>query len=169
MQSVSEKQPKFQSIWVYSLMIILSFVAFLYFTNIFVGIENFSNLISIACIYIIIPSLLVILSIYALIQFKKIKEISKKPLLLLTCAFILWFAAEQTWNFYEHVLEIDPYPSLADLFYITAPIVMFFALISYLKSLNYKISKNKIILSSRNCTYSFDSFITHYFSSWYRR
>ena len=147
MQSVSEKQPKFQSIWIYSLVIILSFVAFLYLANIFVGIENFSNLISIP-VYTIIPSLLVILSIYALIQFKKIKEISKKPLLLLTCAFILWFAAEQTWNFYEHVLEIDPYPSLADLFYITAPIVMFFALISYLKSLNYKISKNKIIFSS---------------------
>ena len=48
-------------------------------------------------------------------------------------AFSCWFIAEQTWNLYEHVLEIDPYPSAADFFYLAAPIFMFIALLIFLK------------------------------------
>ena len=142
----SPKRSTFQSIWAYSLILVLSTVVFLFLINISVGIENFSTLISLP-LYTIIPSILVILSIYALIQSNKIKDISKKPLFFFTCSFVLWFAAEQTWNIYLHILDIDPYPSLADFFYISALISMFIALVLFLKSQNYKITKNKLIFS----------------------
>ena len=141
-----EKRPKFQSIWAYSLIIVLSVVASLYLINIFSGIENFSTLISLPA-YTIITSILVIVSLYAIIQSNKIKTISKKPLFFLTCSFVLWFAAELTWNIYLHILDIDPYPSPADFFYISALVSMFIALTLFLKSQNYKISRNKLIFS----------------------
>jgi len=59
-----------------------------------------------------------------------------------------WFAAEQTWNLYEHVLDIDPYPSAADFFYIIAPIFMLISLTIFLKSTGKKISKKNITFAS---------------------
>ena len=99
-------------------------------------------------LYTIIPGILVILTIYALTQSNKNLKVVKNPLFFLVCAFSLWFAAEQTWNIYDLILNIDPYPSIADFFYISAPIIMFISLILFLKSLHNKISKKKIIFSS---------------------
>ena len=91
---------------------------------------------------------LVILGIWAITVSDKIKEIQKKSLILLVISFTLWFAAEQTWNLYEHVLDIDPYPSIADLFYLAAPITMFFSLILFLKPFKKQISKKIIVFAS---------------------
>ncbi|MFB5627819.1 MAG: sensor histidine kinase, partial [Nitrosarchaeum sp.] len=99
-------------------------------------------------IYTVIPGILVILSILALSKADKIQEIPKKSLLFLTISFSLWFAAEQTWNLYEHVLEIDPYPSIADLFYISAPIFMVISILLFLHPLQNKIKKTTIIIAS---------------------
>jgi hypothetical protein len=99
-------------------------------------------------VYTIVPGLLVVLSIWAITKSETIQEIPKKSLVFLVFAFSSWFIAEQTWNLYEHVLDIDPYPSMADFFYLAAPIFMFVSLTFFLKSTEKKISKKMILFSS---------------------
>ena len=109
--------------------------------------EYFSDYISLP-LYTIIPGTLIILSIWALARADKIEDISKKSLLFLSISFISWFTAELTWNLFRHVLEIDPYPSIADFFYIAAPMFMFISLILFLQPLQNKIKKTHVIFSS---------------------
>ncbi|MGI0056101.1 MAG: sensor histidine kinase [Nitrosarchaeum sp.] len=123
---------------------IISIITLLYTANSFVSVEYFSNYISLP-IYTVTLGTLLILSIWALSRADKIHEISKKSLYFLVFSFILWFAAEETWNLYQHVLGIDPYPSIADFFYILAPIFMFISLIIFLKPLKNKIKKTDLI------------------------
>jgi len=141
------RKSKFPLFWAYSLIGTLSIISFLYFTNTIIGIENFSNTVSLPA-YTIIPGMLVILSIWAITKSESIQEIPKKSLVFLALSFSCWFIAEQTWNLYEHVLDIDPYPSMADFFYLAAPIFMFVSLIIFLKSTEKKISKKMILFSS---------------------
>ena len=119
----------------------------LYITNHMVSMEYFSDYISLP-MYTIIPGALIILSIWALTKTDKIEDISKKSLLFLTISFISWFAAELTWNLFKHVLGIDPYPSIADFFYIAAPIFMFISLIVFLQPIQNKIKKTHWIFAS---------------------
>ncbi len=114
--------------------------------NNLIGIKNFSDHISLP-LYIIVPGILVLLSILALTQSHKIKEISKWSLLFLALSFTVLLAAEQTWNLYEHVLNIDPYPSIADFFYLSAPILMFVSLVIFLKPISNKIPKKNILFA----------------------
>ncbi len=115
-------------------------IVILFVMNNLIGIENFSDYISLP-LYIIVPGILVLLSILALTQSHKIKEISKWSLLFLALSFTASLEAEQTWNLYEHVLDIDPYPSIADFFYLSAPILMFVSLMIFLKPISNKIPK----------------------------
>jgi len=147
MNQDSNQKSKFPYIWTYSLIGTLIVIASLYFVNISIGIENFSNTISLSA-YTIIPGILVVLSIWAITKSETIQEIPKNSLVFLVFAFSSWFIAEQTWNLYEHVLDIDPYPSMADFFYLAAPIFMFVSLIFFLKSTEKKISKKMILFSS---------------------
>jgi signal transduction histidine kinase len=135
-----DKRKKFRSIWAYSLGSILIIIVSLYFTNISIGIENFSNTVSLA-VYTIIPGTLVILSIWAITRAETIQELPRNSLIFLVLSFFSWFIAEQTWNLYEHVLDIDPYPSVADFFYLAAPIFMLISLTIFIKSTRKKISK----------------------------
>jgi signal transduction histidine kinase len=137
---------RFFSIWVISFISTLAIILSLYFTNINLGIENFSNIVSLPA-YTIIPGILVILSIWAVTRSDSIKELPKKSLIFLSLSFTFWFLAEQTWNLYEHVFEIDPYPSLADFFYISAPIFMLIAISIFLKSTGKKTSRKNIIFA----------------------
>ncbi|MBS3921634.1 MAG: GHKL domain-containing protein [Nitrosarchaeum sp.] len=118
----------------------------LYSINNIVSIEYFSEYISLP-VYTIIPGVLTIMAIWALSSADKIKEISKKSLIFLVLSFCLWFAAEQTWNLYEHVLDIDPYPSIADFFYISAPIFMFISLVIFLRQLHEHIKKKHVVFA----------------------
>lgn len=125
----------------------ISSLSVLYLINNIVSIEYFSKYISLP-VYTIIPGMLIILSIWALSRADKIQDISKKSLFFLVLSFVSWFAAEQTWNLYEHVLAIDPYPSIADFFYISAPILMFISLIIFLQSQRSKIKKTDVIFAN---------------------
>lgn len=133
-------------IWIISPAVVVSLIVILFILNNLIGIENFSDQISLP-LYIIVPGILVLLSILALTQSHKIKEISKWSLLFLTLSFTSSLAAEQTWNLYEHVLDIDPYPSIADLFYLSAPILMFVSLIIFLRPISHKIPKKNILFA----------------------
>jgi signal transduction histidine kinase len=138
---------KFRSFWIFALITTIFLIVSLYLTNLFLGIENFSNTISLP-IYTIIPGTLVILSIWAVTRSNSIKELPRSSLIFLALSFTFWFLAEQTWNLYEHVFLIDPYPSIADFFYILAPILMLISLSIFLKSTGKKVSKRNIIFSS---------------------
>ncbi|KER05804.1 hypothetical protein AAA799E16_01540 [Marine Group I thaumarchaeote SCGC AAA799-E16] len=131
-QNISKKS-RFFSFWWMGLGVILLLIMALYYSNIVFGIENFSNYISLP-LYMIIPGALVLLGIGALIRSSKISELSRTSLIFLVISFSCSLAAEQTWNLYEHVLDIDPYPSIADFFYLSAPIAMFISLIFFFKT-----------------------------------
>lgn len=139
------KNNRFLPIWGVTLVSVLGSIAGLYFININIGINDFSNLVSLP-LFSIIPGFLIILSVWAVAESKNIVQIPRNSLIFLTLAFSCWFAAEQIWNLYEHVLGIDPYPSIADFFYLAAPILMFVGLILYLKSTEKKISKKAIFV-----------------------
>jgi hypothetical protein len=138
---------KFRFLWIFALVTTIFLILSLYLTNLFLGIENFSNSVSLP-IYTIIPGTLVILSFWAITKSNSIKELPRNSLIFLGLSFTFWFLAEQTWNLYEHVFLIDPYPSIADFFYIFAPIFMLIALSIFLKSTGKKVSKKHIIFSS---------------------
>jgi uncharacterized membrane protein (GlpM family) len=70
------QKSKFPFIWAYSLVGTLIVIASLYFVNISIGIENFSNTISLS-VYTIVPGLLVVLSIWAITKSETIQEIPK--------------------------------------------------------------------------------------------
>jgi len=143
--SQAQSQNGILSVWLISLGSILTLITGLYFININIGIEDFSNIVSLP-VYTIIPGTLVVLSIWAVIKSDTITKLPKNSLIFLTIAFSCWFIAEQTWNLYEHVLEIDPYPSAADFFYLAAPLFMFIALLIFLK--DKKTSKKSLVISS---------------------
>lgn len=139
---------RFDKIWLSSFIITLFVITSLYMINYFSVIE-FSIFDVIALLlYTIIPGSLVIIVLWAVIKSEQIKEIPKKSLIFLALSFVSWFAAEQTWNFYEQVLETDPFPSIADVFYISAPFFMFIALLIFLKPLKKQISKRNVFFSS---------------------
>ena len=142
----TRKSKKFLSIWTIGLIGIVVLISGLYFINQELGIENFSNSVSLP-VYTIIPGTLVILSLWAIARSQLILHLPRKSLIFLAGSFIGWFLAEQTWNLYEHVFMIDPYPSLADIFYISAPVCMFIALFLFLKSTKKKISKKNILFA----------------------
>jgi len=138
---------RFTLFWAIGLGLNLTLIIGLYFTNISIEIEYFSDIISLP-LFTIIPGVLVLLGIWAITKSENINDISKKSLIFLVIAFGCWFAAEQTWNLYEHVLDIDPYPSIADVFYLAAPIFMLYALILFLKSFKHQISKKIMVFAS---------------------
>jgi len=70
-----------------------------------------------------------------------------KSWILLAIFAASWFTAEMIWNVNELILQIDPYPSGADFFWLIAYPFYFGFLIFYLKPFRAAISK-KIIVST---------------------
>ena len=65
----------------------------------------------------------------------------------LTLAFLLYFAAETVWAFFEVVINEDPaYPSIADVFWIIGTIVLISELMLYAYSTEMEISLLKLII-----------------------
>ncbi|MGY5146460.1 MAG: sensor histidine kinase [Candidatus Nitrosopumilus sp. bin_7KS] len=143
-----QRLERFDKIWLSSFIITLVVITSLYMVNYFSVIEFSVFDIIALLLYTIIPGGLVIIVLWAVIKSEQIKEIPKKSLVFLALSFVSWFAAEQTWNFYEQVLETDPFPSIADVFYISAPFFMFIALLIFLKPLKKQISKRNVFFAS---------------------
>lgn len=70
-----------------------------------------------------------------------------KAWIVFTLFAFSWFTAEQVWTVYEQIYEIDPWPSLADFFYISGYPLLFSFSIFYLYPLRKAISKKLVILS----------------------
>lgn len=144
---IIKKQNRLITINKIAFICVISCLVILYSIHDIVSTEYFTKYISLP-LYTIIPGVLIIFSIWTLSRADKIQEITKKSLLFLVLAFVSWFTAEQTWNLYEHVLGIDPYPSVADFFYISAPILMFISLILFLQPYKNKIKRTDLIFAS---------------------
>ena len=87
------------------------------------------------------------------------KVIDKTQLLILL-SLLCWVAAEFLYGYYSGFLDIDPYPSLADLFYITR--YLFFIL--FLVSINEKYKIEFAFIVSSLATFSLLVFYALYIS-----
>ncbi len=81
--------------------------------------------------YLFIPGLLFAFSTILTIKLYKQKHFQSKAFLFFTIGALFWFIAEQIFAVYTYVYDIDPFPSIADIFYIGAyPFFIVFLLIS---------------------------------------
>jgi hypothetical protein len=97
--------------------------------------------------YIIVTSIFVFLAVMISSRFKKTGNHGKAWLLFLGTA-ISWFIAETTWTVYELVYHLNPFPSVADIFYIAGYPFLFLFSIHYLKPFKKLISRKLIIFTT---------------------
>lgn len=97
-------------------------------------------------LYVPIPGAMLILSIIISMRFNVSGKHGKAWILFAIFAFS-WFTAEQIWLVYELIYNIDPFPSLADFFYIMGYLFLFAFSILYLLPLRKAISK-KLVLAT---------------------
>lgn len=96
--------------------------------------------------YLILPGILLGISILLTIKLSKQKNSQFNAFVFFTIGAALWFIAEQIWTLYDIYL-IDPFPSIADIFYLGAyPFFIIFFLIS-LQPIHKAISKKVWLFS----------------------
>jgi signal transduction histidine kinase len=102
--------------------------------------------------YSVIPGILVVLSIILTVKLHRQKHFQSKALLFFTLGISFRFIAEQIWQVYDHVYDVNPFPSIADIFYVGMyPFFIAFLFISLApvrKSISKKIWLFSIVLSA---------------------
>ncbi|HII36130.1 MAG TPA: hypothetical protein HA319_03645 [Nitrosopumilaceae archaeon] len=98
-------------------------------------------------LYVPIPAAVLVLSIIITLRFKMSGKHGKAWIVFAIFA-ASWFVAEQIWLVYELILNIDPWPSIADFFYILGYPLLFGFSMLYLYPVRKAISKKLIISSS---------------------
>ena len=72
--------------------------------------------------------------------------------IMFACFSVSWFIAETTWIIYDVYLEIDPFPSIADFFYVAGYLFLFVFMRFYLKpvknGISHKMLASAIFVSS---------------------
>jgi len=63
-----------------------------------------------------------------------------------SAGFLFWFLGELAWSIYVLVLRIDPFPSIADVFYLSGYVFLFVALFSIIKLFKSSFSKNMLFI-----------------------
>ena len=98
--------------------------------------------------YSILPGLMVLFSSILAYKLRKQKHFQAKAFLFFALGASCWFIAEQIWATYDHVFDIDPFPSIADIFYISVyPFYISFLLTS-LKPIRNSISRKVWIFAT---------------------
>ncbi|MBS3922693.1 MAG: HAMP domain-containing histidine kinase [Nitrosarchaeum sp.] len=91
--------------------------------------------------YTIVVGILILFSLLLTIKLHKQNHFQSKAFMLFTIGVSFWFVADQIWVIYENIYDIDPFPSIADIFYIGAyPFFVGFLLLS-LKPIKKLITK----------------------------
>lgn len=111
----------------------------------FLSDDNRSMIINL--LYVPVPASTLILSIMIMLRFKTSGK-HGKSWIVFTIFAASWFIAEQIWLVYDLILDIDPWPSVADFFYILGYPLLFIFSILYIYPIRKAISKRLIILSS---------------------
>lgn len=96
--------------------------------------------------YAVIPAAAVFVSIMLLLTQRKNNQ-NVKPVLYLIAGLSSWFVAEQIWTFYEYFFKINPFPSIADIFYLVAYPFIFVFLFSFLNQHKKNITNKMWIFS----------------------
>lgn len=127
---------------------IIAFVFSLYILRQFITYQEFSPFYII--LFLIIPGIALGMSV--LVLKSQIGTPLARTFLFLSLALSFLFIAEQMWTAFEYFLLIDPFPSMADIFYILSYPFFALFLFSYLKPLKKYITKRivgfAVILSS---------------------
>lgn len=98
-----------------------------------------------AFLYVVAPATAALMSIIALIRFGK--NGGYQPILAsFAIALSLWTVGEGLWVYYENILRIDPFPSIADGFYIAAYPFFALAVIVALKKKDFSLLKSDAII-----------------------
>jgi len=100
-----------------------------------------------ALLYVPVPGVLVVLSIILAARFC-VKGKHGISWIFFVGLATSWFIAEQLWLVYELVYDIDPFPSMADFFYVTGYPFLFLFSLYYLKPLKDAISRKTIAYAS---------------------
>ena len=66
----------------------------------------------------------------------------------MTICAVSWLIAELTWIFYEVMLNVDPFPSVADLFYVVGYPFLFLFLIFYIEPVRKAVTKKMLIVAT---------------------
>lgn len=98
-------------------------------------------------LYVPVPGAMLVLSIIIAIRFRMSGK-HGKAWILFTLLAVSWFTAEQIWMVEELVYKIDPWPSLADFFYLAGYPFLFAFSIFYLLPLRKAISKKLVTTAS---------------------
>ncbi len=96
---------------------------------------------------IFVSGVFVLFSSVLLLKSNLKTPLGKACIVLLVYA-LLSFIAETTWVIYENVLNIEPFPSLADFFWITGYFFLFLFLAYYLKPVKKFVTKNVIFFAT---------------------
>jgi len=94
-------------------------------------------------LYVPVPGALVVLSIIIAVRFS-VKGEHGRAWILFVGVSVSWFIAEQIWLVNDLVYHIDPFPSLADFFYLAGYPFLFLFSIYYLKPVKGAISKKTL-------------------------
>jgi len=89
-----------------------------------------------------IPGIMTVYSAILAIKLYKQKHQHAKAYFLFALGAAFWFIAEQIWQFYDHVLNADPFLSEADIFYLAAYPFMTAFLFVLLKPILKSVSRN---------------------------
>ncbi|MGI0072359.1 MAG: hypothetical protein ACREA3_00910 [Nitrosotalea sp.] len=95
-------------------------------------------------VYIPVTGMMVALSVILALRFRQSGSHGKAWLFFLATS-ILWFIAETLWTVYELVYNVNPFPSLADVFFISGYPLIFCFLMYYLRPVRKAASKNIVI------------------------
>ncbi len=90
-------------------------------------------------LYVSTPLVATIAGVFALTKFGT-KGARAKSLLFLTCGMGCFFVGELLWNYYELVLHVKPFPSIADIFYLAAYPLLFVGLLNEIKTTRIDLS-----------------------------
>ena len=96
---------------------------------------------------IFVSGVFVLFSSVLLLKSNLKTSLGKASIVLLVYAS-LSFIAETTWVIYENVLNIEPFPSLADFFWVTGYFFLFSFLIYHLKPVKKFVTKNVIFFAT---------------------
>lgn len=98
-------------------------------------------------LYIPIAGSFVIVAIWVSLRFG-FRGIHGKAWLLFAIFAILWFIAEMIWAYNDLILHIDPYPSIADAFWLAGYPVLFSFMMMYFKVVRKGVSKKTVTFVS---------------------
>lgn len=98
--------------------------------------------------YIIIPGVLAVTSTYIAIKEWKNNTRNKIAMVFFAAGTVCWFVAEQTWQVIDIIFEQDPFPSIADVFYLLAYPLFVTFLILYLRPIKKNITKPIILFAA---------------------